>query len=337
MSGEAAVKHPARDPFRPSALLAGGHVQSVLASLPLRRPMVERRARRLIAASSDLLLDGGDGVRLHARHTPALAGDARALALLIHGWEGSSDSLYMLSLGAHLAEAGYEVLRLNLRDHGPSHHLNPGLFHSNRIREVVGAVADVQRRFPRLPLLLGGYSLGGNFAIRVSVRAREAGLDIRRTVAVCPVLDPAHTLDALENGWFGYRRYFIAKWRRSLLVKAACFPDLYDFSELARFTSLTAMTEHFVRHYSGFPDMTSYLDGYAITGDKLAGLEVPTHILFAEDDPVIPVADLDRLARTPSLTVTRTARGGHCGFMENLRMESWANRQIERIFAAAVS
>lgn len=335
MSGDAALTRTP-DPFRPSALLAGGHVQSVLASLPLRRPMVERRARRLIAGASDLILDCGDGVRLHACHTPAFTGTGRALAVLIHGWEGSADSLYMLSLGAHLAGVGYDVLRLNLRDHGASHHLNPGLFHSNRIREVVGAVARVQALFPGQPLLLGGFSLGGNFALRVAVRAPAAGLEIRQTVAICPVLDPASTLDALEAGWFGYRRYFIAKWRRSLLIKGACFPQLYDFSELARFTSLTAMTEHFVQRYSGFPDMASYLDGYAITGERLAGLEVPTHILLAEDDPVIPVADLDRVARPPALAITRTARGGHCGFMENLRMESWANRQIERIFAAAV-
>ena len=36
-------------------------------------------------------------------------------------------------------DQGFDVFRLNLRDHGTSHHLNPELFHSNRISEVVGA------------------------------------------------------------------------------------------------------------------------------------------------------------------------------------------------------
>ena len=36
------------------------------------------------------------------------------------------------------------MVRLNLRDHGDSHHLNPGIFHSCRIAEVVGAVQRLQ-------------------------------------------------------------------------------------------------------------------------------------------------------------------------------------------------
>ena len=37
-------------------------------------------------------------------------------------------------------DADYDVARLNLRDHGDSHHLNDEIFHSCRIAEVVGAV-----------------------------------------------------------------------------------------------------------------------------------------------------------------------------------------------------
>ena len=53
-------------PFEPPAWLRNRHVQSVLPSLPARRPAVERRARQLIDASRELVLDCGDGVRLLA-------------------------------------------------------------------------------------------------------------------------------------------------------------------------------------------------------------------------------------------------------------------------------
>jgi len=221
--------------FQPPAWLANRHLQSVLPSLPFRRAAVERRAAGLIAASRDLVLDCGEGVRLMGRLAEPPAEDrspVRRLAVLLHGWEGSSESLYLLSLATLLFARGYTVLRLNLRDHGGTHALNCELFHSCRLPEVVGAVARAQALYPDHRLLLAGFSLGGNFCLRVGAKAREAGIRIARIVAVCPVLDPATTLEALERGPAIYRRYFLFKWRRSLQLKQATWPDHYDFSDL---------------------------------------------------------------------------------------------------------
>jgi len=67
--------------------------------------------------------------------------------VLLHGWEGSAESLYVLSLAQLLFARHVEVVRLNLRDHGATHHLNRELFHSCRLPEVIGAVAALQRHF----------------------------------------------------------------------------------------------------------------------------------------------------------------------------------------------
>jgi predicted alpha/beta-fold hydrolase len=324
--------------FRPPPLWGGTHLQSVLASLPLRRPLVERRAREMIAASSDMILDCGRGVRLHGYYTPRKDPDQappRGLAVLLHGWEGSAQSLYALSTASHLRGAGYDVFRLNMRDHGPSHHLNPELFHSNRLAEVVGAVKRLQATFPDRPIYLAGFSLGGNFALRVGLRAPSHGIDVRQIVAVCPVLEPEHTLDALEAGWFGYRQYFLKKWRRSLMKKMGAYPSLYDFSDVGRIPTLTELTAFFVDNHSGFHDLRAYLKGYALTGDVLAPLRIPSHILFARDDPVIPARDLARIARPECLSLTVTEQGGHCGFVESYRLGNWAERQIARLFDQA--
>lgn len=308
-------------------------MQSVAASMPLRRPLVRRRARDLLSSASDLVLDCGRGVRLHGYYSPAAGpGGSRGVAVLIHGWEGSSDSLYLMSTGAFLQGRGYDVFRLNLRDHGPSHHLNPGLFHSNRIHEVVGAVRRIQDLFPGLPLFLAGFSLGANFAIRVALRAPSRGIRLRQVVAVCPVLEPAHTLAALESGWSIYRSYFLAKWRRSLRKKAEAFPDLYDFEDVEAYRSLTDLTAYFVEHFSGFPDLAAYLKGYALTGDVLDPLQIPCRIISSRDDPIIPAEDLGRIARPRALEVVLTDHGGHCGYMEDFRMRSWAEREIAGLF-----
>ncbi len=326
------------NPVRPPAWLANRHLQSILPSFPLRRPAVEWRARAVMRASRPLVLDCGDGARLMGLHSdpPAeRAANPARMAVLLHGWEGSADSLYLLSLAQLLHERGLSVIRLNLRDHGGTHALNRDLFHSCRLPEVVGAVARVQSLFPSHRLLLAGYSLGGNFCLRVGARAPAAGIRIARVVAVCPVLDPATTLAALEHGPAVYRNYFLFKWRRSLRLKQAAWPGHYDFGDMIRDPSLTAMTGRMVLKYTDFPDLESYLRGYAITGSVLESLECPAHLVTSGDDPMILARDLDALARPPSLEVTVTPRGGNCGYMDGLGGPSWIDRRIADELAAA--
>jgi predicted alpha/beta-fold hydrolase len=325
---------PVGTDFAPPRWLAHPHLQSVIAGSALRRAWVARRAAPLRAASRELLLECGDGVRLQAFHAAQPRG-GRDLALLLHGWEGSVESQYLLSAASYLYERGFDVLRLNFRDHGDTHHLNSELFHSCRIAEVVGAVAAVQRLFPEQRLSLAGYSLGGNFALRVAVRAPAAGIRLTQVVAICPVLDPVHTLEALETGLWIYRHYFVTKWRRSLRRKHAAWPDRYQLAQLLESRNLTRMTELLVIRHSEFPDLLTYLNGYAIVGNALAGLAVPSRIIASRDDPVIPARDLARLARSPSLELTVQAAGGHCGFLETLGGPTWADRQVFATLAAA--
>lgn len=311
----------------------------MLPSLPLRRPFVEQRAGRLLAASRELLLDCGEGVRLQGFFTPAsrearYTGTARRpmLATLLHGWEGSARSLYVLSLATALHEQGYDVVRLNLRDHGDTHHLNRELFHSCRLPEVVGAIRQLHWLFREHELVLAGFSLGGNFMVRVALEAPAAKLPIARVFGISPLLDPAHTLDRLEQGPALYRQYFLHKWSRSLRRKQELWPE-YDFESLLRAADLRQMTRELVVTQAGFPDLETYLRGYTLTGDRLATLEVPVTLVAALDDPITPASDIARLAQSAMLRVVTTDSGGHCGFFESLRGPGF----IERLVLAELS
>jgi uncharacterized protein len=312
--------------FDPPRILRHPHVQSLLGSWPLRDWLARKRAAGLLAASTPEILSCGDARLLG--HFSRNGGAARGLVVLLHGWEGSAQSQYMLSTGALAHSVGYDVFRLNFRDHGATHRLNEGLFHSCRLDEVARAVAEVAFRHPAPRLVLVGYSLGGNFALRVAAHAPQMGLRVDRVVAVCPVLRPHSTMQALESGLFVYRSYFLRRWRRSLLAKAAAFPKLYDFGKLERFPTLTATTAFFVERYTEFPSLDAYLDGYSLTGNTLAGLTVPSRLILADDDPVIPSADLAHVARSDALEITMVPRGGHCGFVESFLLRSWLDRQL---------
>jgi predicted alpha/beta-fold hydrolase len=332
------VHLPIDEDFRPPRWLRNRHLQSILPSLPARRRWVIPRTAAVRAASQEILLDCGDGVRLQCFHAdPARCGITRAgrVAVLVHGWEGNADALYILSLAQQLFDLGFDVVRLNLRDHGDTHHLNRELFHSCRLPEVVGSIQRLQGLLPGEPLHLVGFSLGGNFMLRVAARA-DAGLDIASVIAVSPVLDPGATLAALEHGFRPYHKYFVRKWLGSLFKKQAAWPEHYDFSGLAASADLRRLTTLLVNRFTDFASLEDYLNGYAITGAQLAHLSVPATLITALDDPIIPVAGLLQIARPKALQIIVTRRGGHCGFLEDLVRPSWAERRIVTQLNAAL-
>jgi predicted alpha/beta-fold hydrolase len=327
--------------FEPPRLLRNPHVQTLLASVG-RKPEVTRRAATLLACSRAQRIVCTDGVILEAwvsepgesdllwerppgrDSAPPIATrrllpqDRTPTVVIIHGWLGSAASSYVLSAAAELLAAGFRVARLNLRDHGDTAHLNEGLFHSARTQEVVDAVRELAG--DRGGVL--GFSLGGNFALRV---ARALGTP---ALAICPAIEPANTMRAIDGGWRAYRWYFLRKWRRALAAKQRAFPERYDFASARGFNTVTALTDLFVRDHTEFADSAAYLAGYTLTGDALEGTSAT--IVTAEDDPIIPWRDFGRLPET--IEIVAAPWGGHCGFVEGTRAPSWVDRYAVRFF-----
>ena len=317
--------------YRAPWWLRSAHLQTMLGSSPLRRHRGARLLADTRAVSTGHVVDGGDGVRLHGIHSAIPGIEPRGLALLLHGWEGSTESSYMRLTAAHLLQRGYAVFRLNFRDHGDSHHLNEALFHSNRIDEVVHAAVDIAARWrpgPDASMLAAGYSLGGNFALRLALRAPSVGLRLARVAAVCPVLDPAVTMTQMERGWRVYLRHFENKWRESLLRKRALFPSQHDFDDSTLKLDMRELTEWLVQRHTDYGSLDAYFEGYSIAGDRLAGLQVPADILMAADDPVIPVAEFSALRLPAQARLEIASHGGHCGFLLNARMDGFAERWV---------
>ena len=315
--------------FRPPALLRNRHVQSVLASSRLRRLVAGSARERLEARAVEHILDCGDNVRLQGFHTAQNVRESpRGLAVLLHGWEGSVQSSYLLHTGSRLLSEGFDIFRLHFRDHGDTHHLNEELFHSCRIAEVVGAVKAVAHQFPDLPLAVAGYSLGGNFALRVALHAPAAGLRLAHAVAVCPAISPVSVLHAIETAPWFYQRYFMLKWAGSLRRKQTLYPQRYEFSETELRAGLRALTRAMVERHTDFGTLENYLDGYSIAGERLAALQVPVSILTSADDPIIPVDDFRALALPANARLDIAPYGGHCGFIRDLSLRSFAEDYV---------
>jgi predicted alpha/beta-fold hydrolase len=321
---------PVTDDFRPPWWVRHPQLQSALATKSPRRRLWLRRGSTMEAVAREHLLDCGAGVRLVGYHSAQAAGRApRGLAVLIHGWEGCHDSAYLYSMACRLHAHGWNVFRLNLRDHGGTHALNPELFHSARLDEVLGAMRAIQSLDAAQPLVVIGYSLGGNFALRVGLYGPQAGVHPQLAVGVSPAINPGATLEAIDRGPALIRRYFLDKWRKTLRAKAAAWPGRYDFSAYWGIKSFVETTRRFAVEHAGYASYEDYLAAYTLTPALLMRSPTPLAVITAQDDPVIPFADFRELApRGAVRAVAAPKHGGHCGFIENLALECWAERQI---------
>ena len=320
--------------FRTHRLLRNPHVQSVLASSGMRRWLFKRRRHALEGQASEHILDCGGDVRLQGFHsTQSARGTARGLVVLLHGWEGSVQSSYLLHTGARLLSEGWDIFRLNFRDHGDTHHLNAEMFHSCRLDEVVGALQSIARDFTTRPMVIAGFSLGGNFALRVALRAPAAGIPLSYAIAVCPAIHPPAVLDAIERAPWFYHAYFMRKWRGSIKRKQALFPDEVKLSERELRADMRQLTRTMVERHTDFGTLDAYLDGYSIAGDRLADLVVPTTILTSQDDPIIPVDGFHDLQLSASTELEIAPIGGHCGFIRDFSLRSWSEDYIAQKLA----
>jgi predicted alpha/beta-fold hydrolase len=315
--------------YRPGFLLRSGNLQTILASSGFRawgpNPMLKNARQQIVETAC--------GVRLLGALSSHSQKRSRGLAILLHGWEGSIDSTYMRCTGRTLYDGGYDVFRLNFRDHGASHHLNRGIFYATRIEEVFDAVRRVCAHTRERPAFLAGFSLGGNFALRIARRCAALPIEnLRHVLAVSPVLDPqAATRRADRNPMI--RRYFMKKWRRSLGIKQQLYPWLYDFRDLIRLPTIWETTDALLRRLGEFDSARAYFAAYTLTGEALKSLAVPATLISAADDPIIPAADFAGLACGPSTRVVVHSHGGHNGFLEGWRLQSRVERQMLSAFA----
>jgi predicted alpha/beta-fold hydrolase len=311
--------------FSPRPWARNPHVQTFFKSLKLLTP----RHNPVTSRAREMIIDGGNGVRLLGFHSAHPGNTGRGLILILHGWEGSADSVYVLRAGKFFYNNGFDIFRLNLRDHGDSHHLNEGLFHGGLIEETHQAVRNIAAISGGKPLYIIGFSLGGNFVLRIALRNNLAPVaNLCHLFCVSPVLDPYKATVAIDGNNRFYRRYFVNKWLRSLRKKQQAFPKVYSFDEVFAMNTVMEITDHIIPLYSPYENHEDYFSTYTLRGNAFNNMTVPVTVITAEDDPVIPVADFHELQDRDCLTVSIQRYGGHCGFLDPFPFGCWYERRI---------
>jgi predicted alpha/beta-fold hydrolase len=295
--------------FRPHPLLRGGDMQTLAAVyLP-----AEKHAYR--AVQHTVVLDDGDQLILHDDH-PSNWRPGGRVALLMHGLAGSHLSAYMVRCAAKLAARGVRVFRLDLRGCGAGFGLARWPYHSGRSEDAAAALRYIDSWCPGSPVSLVGFSLSGNIVLKLCGELGETRCGgLTDCLAVCPPIDLnacSRRLAALRNR--AYDRHFVKLLLAQLREKHALVQDAPGGDYAQRPATLYEFDDSFTAPVCGFGVAANYYRE-ASAAPRLVHIRVPTRIIAAADDPLIP-ADVFRATKASSSVDVRVAAGGgHLGFV----------------------
>ena len=161
-----------------------------------------------------------------------------------------------------------------------------------------------------------GFSLGGNIMLKwLGERANQTPMPVGRAMAVNPPLNLEACTDHVRVVARGvYDRHFA----RLLCLQAKGTPHWHDDTPLSRSPRqprrIIDFDELFTAPLAGYESAREYYR--ACSAEPLIPqINVPTLILSAKDDPLIPVETLERLNRPACVKLHIAEGGGHLGYI----------------------
>jgi len=316
------------DGFAPPWWARNRHLQTVWG--PLVRPT------RLALRRERLTLPDGDFVDLDwlddRPGSPVL--------LVLHGLEGSARSHYAGGLLAGWAAAhGGRGVVLNFRSCSGELNRLPRFYHSGDTGDLDVVVRRLAGREPRTPLAAVGVSLGGNVLLKWLGEQGPAAPALVAAVGISVPFDLAASARVLDRGLARviYTRNFLRTLRAKVVAKAARYPGFVDVAAVRRARTFAAYDRALTAPLHGFADEHDYW-ARSSSRSYLPRIEIPTLLLGARDDPLVPSGSLpDPGHLPPSVRAEFPARGGHAGFLEGRwpwRVRSWAERRAVEFVAA---
>ena len=299
---------PTVSDFIPHPWLRGGHLQTIVGSwgaVP-----AEHAVRRLVTVSDN------DQVVLHDDQPPTWRAGGRT-ALLVHGLCGSHRSGYLVRIAAKLNAAGVRTFRLDMRGCGAGRALARHPYHSGRSDDLAAALTAIAGWCPAAPCALVAFSLGANAALKLLAECgdRPPG-HLDRAVAVCPPVDLAACVRSLERYPARiYDRFFTGALLRQVYASPTLGEHAARIFARHRPTRLVEFDDAFTAPLSGFGDAATYYRRCS-AAPMLPAIRVPTTILAAADDPIVPIAPLQACPGSSWLQVQVTSHGGHLGFID---------------------
>lgn len=294
-------------PFDPFPLFDSPHRQTIVGSL-LNFLFEPVSVRKLVT------LPDGDQISLEIT-TPPNWKPTDLTVFLVHGLCGSHKSPYLIRLANRFTPLGIRTVRYNMRGCGSGKGLAKQIYHSGRSDDVFESIKALKKDHPDSPILLIGFSLGGNIVLKL---AGELGSIVEPylsgVIAVSPPVDLYSSVQMIgDKSNVIYETYFYRLLRADVHYRHHKFKDLPRI-RLPRSLKLYEFDQLYTAPYTGFSSALDYYDKCS-SGPLVSDIAIPCKILLSEDDPIISAAALDGYRLPTNVSVFKTKKGGHMGYL----------------------
>lgn len=306
--------------FHPHPLLRGPHAQTLY-------PFVVRARRRPHWAPERLELPDGDFVDLG--HLGA--GDGPRVCLF-HGLEGHIDSHYIGGLARALVARGLRVTLMHFRGCSGTPNRLARTYHSGDTGDIAHLLDTLRTREPPVPLTAVGFSLGANALLKY-LGERGRAHPLAAAVAISPPLRLAVAATRIEQGFSRlYQAYLLRRMKQTVHRLARALGGLpIDLRRMDRSRSFREFDDCATAPLHGFRDVDDYYSRSSAAA-WLAGIETPTLVIHARDDPFVGPEGVRGLrASGPGVQLAISEYGGHVGFMAPGRLGlpvRWLERRV---------
>ena len=311
--------------FQSHPLYFNGHVQTIIGTYLPSKWKPKHTIRRLVK------VDHREHLVVHDSYPENWqAGDP--VAVMVHGLGGCHGSGYMQRIAAKLNHENVRTMRVDLRGFGASMYTCRGHAHVGRSDDLEIVLQDVMRCCPGSPINLIGFSFGGDIVLKLLAEySSDVPNSLESAVAVSPPIDLHRCSQNLRTGLARfYDNYFTWNLSRLIWKRRKLVSDLHDVPIRKLPKRLKAFDDLLTAPLNGFADATEYYT-MCSTAPLLDQICVPTLLLTAHDDPLVPVDMFEKAKLSPAIELVISKGGGHLGFISRSRAYSdrrWMDLQV---------
>lgn len=238
----------------------------------------------------------------------------KPIVLLAHGMGGCSESGYIKRISTKFWMRGYGVFLINHQGCGPGMGLSPRLWNGGSSADFATMVDFAMKRYPDKYLLPIGFSLSGNVLLKYLGEGNKISDKVIAALAVNPPVDLRIASALISRKWSCavFNRYYMKLIRNQVNALEKSFPDA--LSSTINFKTIWDFDVSYTAPVAGYKDVDDYYDSCS-SKHFLKGINIPTTILCAEDDPFVPGKIFDQVAMGNRVTLHKPKKGGHMGYI----------------------